>query len=284
MTTGRSGIQRIKFAVNDPVKRHRTSAGANHRGQDQSEFLQTWPSAIVSRRHGHRRQSERQRENGVRKLYERTPFSDYRKHLLFRLGFPSARQRVLHSDVIQNSCHNSVDDLFDSLRPRIEERIGGENRRTGQREQFEILDVNEIQRRFAWHQDQFLFFFQNHICGSQQHVFAKAVCNPTKRAHTARYDNHRIRRVGTTRKRSVHALEVVHFRAEGEFQSIGQFLGNDGLCVVAQDDVNVVLCRMKIIEQTLSVKDPTGTCDGNDDSQGYGCSRVRTCQTMKAGQ
>lgn len=177
--------------------------------------------------------------------------------------------------MVQHSGDNSVHYLFYSLRPSIEERIRGKNRRACKHKQLEVLNVHKTQRRFARHQNQLLLFFQNHIRGPQQHVFTQAVCDSPKRPHGAGYDHHRIGRIGTAREGSIHALQVVRFGAGRKFQAVGQFFRNNGLSVITQNEVDLVLSAMKIIEQTLGVNNPAGTGDGNDDSQGCKDCTVR---------
>lgn len=126
---------------------------------------------------------------------------------------------MLHSEMIKDSCYNSINDLSDGLGSSVEERVCRQNRCTGEHEQLKIFDVDKIEWRFSWHENQFLFFFQNDIRGSEQHVFAEAVRNAAKRAHAAGDDYHGIRRIGTAREWCIHALEVVRFRAGRKFQS-----------------------------------------------------------------
>src|SRR5690349_7295724 len=83
MAIGCPRIERVKFAVNDAVERHRARSCTNHGSEDQSERSPTGPAAMVSCGHAHRRQREWQREDGMRKAYERSPFLNHGKHSHF---------------------------------------------------------------------------------------------------------------------------------------------------------------------------------------------------------
>jgi len=91
MTFCRARIQRVKFSIHNSIKRHRASPRANHRGENQSKSFPARPAAMVARRHEHRRQRERQREDGMRETHERTPFLNCRKH--HKLATESQRHR-----------------------------------------------------------------------------------------------------------------------------------------------------------------------------------------------
>jgi hypothetical protein len=53
--------------------------------------------------------------------------------------------------------------------------------------------------------------------------------------------------------------------AFGQTQTAGQFLGQDDLRVVAQNDMNLVLARIEFVEEALRVDRAAGSGDGNKD-------------------
>ena len=50
MAPGRPRVQRVKLPIHNPVKTHRASARANHRGKNQQERAPARPAAVVARR------------------------------------------------------------------------------------------------------------------------------------------------------------------------------------------------------------------------------------------
>jgi hypothetical protein len=94
MAVGRARIQRVEFAVHDAVEGHRAGARADHRRENQPKRPPARPAAIVPRRHGHRRQRERQGEDRVREAHERSPFliKENIQHLTFNAQHRSISQ------------------------------------------------------------------------------------------------------------------------------------------------------------------------------------------------
>jgi hypothetical protein len=167
--------------------------------------------------------------------------------------------------MVQDAADNGVHDLFNCFWMRIEEGIGRKDGGPGQQQQFKVLYLDEVQWGLARHQDELPLFFQNHIGGAQQHVLAVTMSDPANGPHRARYHHHGVRRVRPTGKRRVHALKTMGSDALAQLQSIRQLLGNDGMGVVAQHDVNFVFSRINVVEQALSVQRATGP--GNRDQK-----------------
>ena len=113
--------------------------------------------------------------------------------------------------------------------------------------------MDETERRFPRDQDEFLLFLQNDIGGAQQNVLAVTMCDPSHRPHGAGNDHHGVGRIGAARKRRVHALERVGFDACGQPQSAGQFLGNDGMGVIAHNHMHFIGLYVYVIQQPLGV-------------------------------
>lgn len=63
---------------------------------------------------------------------------------LFRFRFPSACQRMLHAEMIEDSCHDCVDRLLYCCRTRVEKRISRKDRCSGKHQQFEIFYMHQI--------------------------------------------------------------------------------------------------------------------------------------------
>jgi hypothetical protein len=169
--------------------------------------------------------------------------------------------------MIQHAGHNCIDDFNNRFRIRIKNWIGWKNYRARRDEQLEIFYMNQTQRRFARDENQFFLFLQNHVGGAKQNIFAETVRNPTERSHGAGNHDHRIRRIRAAGERRVHAFERVHFRACRKFQSIGQFLRDDLMRVIAHHDMDLVLLRVEIIKQPLCVKRTAGSGDGDENFQ-----------------
>ena len=123
--------------------------------------------------------------------------------------------------------------------------------------------MHQAEGRLAWNQNELLPFFEDHVGRTQQRVFAVTVGDPAQRAHRAGNDCHCIRWIRAARKRSIHAFEPVSADAVGKPQAARQFLGNDRLSVIAQDNVHFVLQRVEAIQQALGIKHPTGSGDGD---------------------
>ena len=80
MSARRPGIRFVERAVNDPVERHRAGPGTNQRGENQAEGSPARPAALVARGDRHGGQREGQREDGVGKFDEGSPFVNEAKH------------------------------------------------------------------------------------------------------------------------------------------------------------------------------------------------------------
>ena len=117
MAVGRARIQRVEFAVHDAIERHRAGSRANHRGENQSENFPARPAAIIARRHHHRCQRERQRENRVRKRTNEAPFFNYGKHLLTQRHRDTEAQRRKKFSCASASLRLCVEFSFFFLRP-----------------------------------------------------------------------------------------------------------------------------------------------------------------------
>ena len=90
------------------------------------------------------------------------------------------------------------------------------------------------------------------------------MCDTAKRAHAAGYDNHCIWRVGTAGERSIHALEIVHRRARWKLEAAGEFFGNDGLGIIAEHDMDLMLSGSEAIQEALGIKRAAGSSDGDE--------------------
>lgn len=130
--------------------------------------------------------------------------------------------------------------------------------------------MDEIERCFTRNEDEFFLFLQDDIGGAQQDIFAITMGDPAEGPHAAREDDHGVGRVGTAGKGRVHALQAMSDGSGGEAQAARQFFADNGLGVSAQDNMEFVLARVEVIQQTLSVEDAAGSGYGNEDSQGSG--------------
>ena len=172
------------------------------------------------------------------------------------------------AQMIQYASDNRIRQFFDCSGASIKGRIGRKDGCAREQQEFEIPDVDKIQRGFARDQNQLLPFLQYDIGGAQQDIFTVAVRDSAKGAHAARNDDHGVRRVGAAGERRVHAFEIVHGDAGGQAQAARQLLSNDRLRIIAQDDMELVLAGIKVVEQALRIQQPAGAGNGNDDSQG----------------
>ena len=172
------------------------------------------------------------------------------------------------AEVVQHPAHDGVHHLLDRGRAMVEGRIGRQNDRTRQQEQFIIPHVNQVQRRLARDQDQLSLLLQRHVGRAQQHILAESVGDPPQRAHGAGDDDHGVHRIGTAGEGSVHAAQSVRLRAFRQPQAAGQFLGQDDLGIAAQHEVDFVLTRIQMVQQPLGIKRAAGAGDGNEDFHG----------------
>ena len=127
--------------------------------------------------------------------------------------------------------------------------------------------MDQADRRLAWNEDQLLPFFQHDVGGAEQGVVAGAVRDPPERAHAARDDDHDIQRIGAAGEAHVHAGAAVALHAFGHAQSSGEFLGDDGFGVFAQDHMDLVFPGIKVVQEALGVERAAGSGDGDKDSQ-----------------
>src|SRR5690242_13873105 len=97
MTPGRAGIQRIKLAIDDSIESHRAGTRTNHRGENQTARSPTGPAAIVTRRHCHCGECERQCKDRMRETNERSPFLNGGKHYLTQRRKEAKTQRKENS-------------------------------------------------------------------------------------------------------------------------------------------------------------------------------------------
>src|SRR5258707_13022520 len=72
-------VQRIEFAISNPVESHRAGAPTNHGRKNKPKRLPAWPPPILSGGYGHCCQGERQGEDCMRKPNELSPFAYHRK-------------------------------------------------------------------------------------------------------------------------------------------------------------------------------------------------------------
>ena len=128
--------------------------------------------------------------------------------LSFRL-FPSRHEIVGYSEVIEDAGDDGIYYLLDGLRTGVEARVCGKDYSTGNQQEFKILNMYKVERGFTRDEDQFLFFFQNDIGGSQKHVFAVTMRNSAQCAHSTWNDHHCVRRIGTAGKRRIHAFKLI---------------------------------------------------------------------------
>ena len=194
----------------------------------------------------------------------RLPHSAFRISPSFALGLPARHQRLRHAKVIQDPGHHRVHDLLDRARPRVEGRIGRNERRAGQQQQLEIPDMHQAHRRFARHEDEPPALLQHHIRRPQQDILAQPVGNPSQRAHRAGNDHHRVERIRAAGERHIHALQAVRLHPRRQTEAGGQFLAENDLRVIALHDVNLVRLRIEIVEQPLRIERPAGTRDGHE--------------------
>jgi hypothetical protein len=96
------------------------------------------------------------------------------------------------------------------------------------------------------------------------------VGNAAHRAHGAGNDHHGVGGIGTTGKGSVHALEIVRFRAGRQLQPVRQFLADDLLRVIAEDNVQFVFPRVEVIQQPLRIQGAAGSGDRHKNFQASG--------------
>ena len=270
MASGGARIQGVELAVHDAVEGHGAGAGADHGGQDQAERAPAGPAVVLAGGHRHRSQSERQGEDRVGEPHEGKPFVKQGEHsFLHSFSLPHRGDELVRdAEVVQHAGHHGVHDLLHGLRAGVEGGIGRQDRRAGQQQQFEVLDVDQVQRRFAGHQDELLLLLQHHIGGAQQDVLAVAVGDAAQRAHGAGNHDHRVGRVRAAGERRVHALQVVRCHARWKPQAAGQFLGDHCWRVVAEHHVDLVLGGIQVVEQTLGVKRAAGSGDGDEYFQG----------------
>ncbi len=180
---------------------------------------------------------------------------------------PARRELVRDTDVIEHARHNGVYDFNNRFGIRVENGIGRKNRRSGEEQQFHVLDVNQTQRRFTRNENQFLLLFQRHISSAEQNILAVTVRNASHRSHRAGDHDHHVGGIRAAGERSIHAFDAVRFHAVTEFQSIGQFRGDDLLRVVADDDVDFVCAGVEVVEQALGIERAAGSGDGNKNFQ-----------------
>ena len=134
-------------------------------------------------------------------------------------------------------------------------------------QEFEVPHVDQRERGLAGDEDQLPPFLEHDIGATEHRIGAQAVGDPAERAHAAGDDHHRIERVRAAGEGDVHAFESVLHRSRGQAQSARQLLLQDGMRVVAEDDVHLVCAGVEVVEQPLRVKRPARTRDGDDDSQ-----------------
>jgi hypothetical protein len=173
-----------------------------------------------------------------------------------------------HPEVIEDSCYHGVNDLLDGLGAGVKGGVGRQNGGSREHEQLEIFHVNEVERRLARDENKLLFLLQYDVGGAKQNVLAKAMSYPAKGAHAAWDNNHGIGGIRAAGKRGVHTLEIVGGDAFGQPQAIRQFLDDDGLSIIAQNRMDLMRGAIKIVQQTLSVKQTAGAGNGNEYSQG----------------
>ena len=180
---------------------------------------------------------------------------------------PARGELVWDSQMIEDAGDDGVHYLFDALGAVVERRVGGENRCASLDEELEVLNVDQVERCLARDEDELLAFLQHDVGGAQENVVAGAVRNPAQGAHAARDDDHRVGGVGAAGEGGVHTLEIVRDGPGREAQATRKFLGDDRRGVTAKHDVNLVLARIKVIEQALGVERPAGSGDGDKYSQ-----------------
>src|SRR5580765_5651325 len=98
--------------------------------------------------------------------------------------------------------------------------------------------------------------------------------NPCQSSHAAWNNHHGVQWIGAAGKRNVHALKPMSLNARWELQTVSEFGGNDRLRVLAQNDVDFMLLRVQIIEQTLRVDCPARASHGQEDSHGICTARI----------
>jgi len=125
----------------------------------------------------------------------------------------------------------------------------------GEEEEFHVFDVDQTQRCFAGYQDQLFLFFQNHVGGAEQDVFAITVGDAGHGAHGAGDHNHGVGRIGAAGEGCVHAFDGMRLDAFRRTKSAGQFHVDDLLGVVAQNDMDFRVGGVQVVEQALGVQE-----------------------------
>ena len=170
---------------------------------------------------------------------------------------------MLDPQVIQDAGNDGIGELLDSLGAGIKGRVCRQDGGSRQQQQFQIPDMDEVERGLAGHQDQFSFLFERHIRRAQNQVRPVAVGDASEGAHGAGEDDHRIRGVGAAGEGRIHALELMSSDPGRHPQPPGQFLGDNRMGVLAEHDMHLMSAGNQVIEQALGVDGPTCPCDGD---------------------
>ena len=179
---------------------------------------------------------------------------------------PAGRELVRYAEVIENPSDDGVGDFFERLGLRIKGGIRGKNDRTRKKEEFHVFDLNEIQRGFARDQHELFLLLEHDVGGAEQDILTVAVGDAAERAHAARDNGHGIGGIRAAGEGGVHAFDTVRLDAGGDFQAVLEFLRDDGLGVIAYEQMHFVRAWIDVIQQPLGGDDPTRACDSDDNS------------------
>src|SRR5207244_11314211 len=76
---------------------------------------------------------------------------------------PPLQQLVRHAELVADAADDEIDSILQRLRPRVEGGHGGQNYSAGFGAGGQVSQLDQVQRRFARHEDKFAPFFQMHF-------------------------------------------------------------------------------------------------------------------------
>src|SRR5438876_3108289 len=126
------------------------------------------------------------------------------------LAPPPLDERDLEAQMIEDTLHDEVHEIAHLLWPVIEPGRGGEHDRAGFRDEREVPQVDERQRRLARDQHQGAALLEHDVCGALDETAARAVRHRRHRPHRARADHHPRSTGGARRGLRAAILVVEH--------------------------------------------------------------------------
>jgi hypothetical protein len=186
------------------------------------------------------------------------------------------------TELIENPRNHRIGKLIQGLRAAVEVGAGWKDDGTGLQERADIPGVDETPRRFAGDEDEPAALLEKDIRGAKNGGIGDAGSDPTQGAHAARNDGHGVEAGGTAHERDIHGLVAVLMDSRGDSQ-ISEFLSHDLPAVGAQDEVDFVLPRIDLHQQTLEVD--SSTCAGARDDESHldeHSHRLRRCDLGEA--